>query len=267
MSEHLIRGASILTAEAEVIRAAPTLPGSTDKVAIINESTVVQDADAQKWMAAVQFQADHHFRPAWGPTCRMSFYGKGQKPDPNMAWLAILDDSDQAGALGYHDLTDNGLPLGKVFAKTDLQYNEVISVTLSHELLELLADPYISYTMLTEGPAHTVMGYAWEVCDACEDDQFAYTIDGVEVSDFVYPAWFQPWRAPGSTRFDHCQKINQPFQLLPGGYIGVWTPQTGWTQLNADKVPTHKLRPKVGQRRERRATPLASWRLSDPRGG
>ena len=266
MSDHQVSFTADIFADATVVKAAPTLPGSTDKVAIINESSVVQDADAEKWVEAVQYQADHHFRPAWGPTCRMTFVPKGGKPDPDRAWIAILDDSDQAGALGYHDLTDNGMPLGKVFAKTDLQYGEVVSVTLSHEALELLADPYISYTMLTQGPHNAVLGYAWEICDACEADEFAYEVNGVKVSDFVYPAWFQPWRKPGSTRFDYCQKVTKPFELLEGGYIGVWTPQTGWTQLNAENVPGHKQRPRVGQRRERRGTPLSSWRLSDPRG-
>ena len=32
--------------------------------------------------------------------------------------MLVLDTSDQAGALGYHDVTPQGLPLGKVFAKT-----------------------------------------------------------------------------------------------------------------------------------------------------
>lgn len=263
--QHSIGGEAFVHADAGVLKALPTLPGSTDKIAFINESTVVRDADAQKWMAALQYQADHHFRPAWGPTCRMTFFGKGQKPPAEMAWLALLDNSDQAGALGYHDLTPDGMPLGKVFAATDQQYNETVSVTASHELLEMLADPYISYTMLTVDTNNNVLGYAWEVCDACEDEQFSYEIDGVKVSDFVYPSWFQPWRPRGSTRFDQMQKIQSPFQLLVGGYIGIWTPQTGWTQQNAEEVPYHKTRPIVGQRRERRKTLREHWRLSDPR--
>ena len=256
-----IGGTATVFANAEVIKAAPTLPGAVDDIAFINESTVVSDDDARKMMEALQIQADRDFKPIWGQSTQLTYIQKGCKNPKNMAWLALMDDTDQAGALGYHDLTNEGLPLGKVFAKTDMQYGEEVSVTASHELLEMLADPYISYTMLT-GQGATVIGYAWEVCDACEDSRFAYEINGIKVSDFVYPAWFQVWRKEGSTKFDHMSKITKPLQLIEGGYIGVWTPATGWQQMNAQNVPFHKLRPKVGQRRERRRTPIAEWATS-----
>ena len=32
--------------------------------------------------------------------------------------MVFLDNSDQAGALAYHDLTDEGWPISKVFVKT-----------------------------------------------------------------------------------------------------------------------------------------------------
>jgi hypothetical protein len=38
-------------------------------------------------------------------------------PAPDSWWLVFLDNSDQAGALAYHDLTNEGLPLSKVFVK------------------------------------------------------------------------------------------------------------------------------------------------------
>jgi len=36
--------------------------------------------------------------------------------------------------------------------------------------------------------------YALEVCDAVESDKLGYEIDGVMVSDFITPAWFEPTR-------------------------------------------------------------------------
>ena len=62
-----------------------------------------------------------------------------------------MDDSDQAGALGYHDLTSAGLPMGKVFARTDLQNNLSWTVTVSHELLEILGDPMINTHLSVSG--------------------------------------------------------------------------------------------------------------------
>jgi hypothetical protein len=49
--------------------------------------------------------------------------------------------------------------------------------------------------------------------DAVESDEFAYTVAGVLVSDFVYPAWF----VAGSTGpWDHGGHCTAPLQLLQG---------------------------------------------------
>jgi len=59
---------------------------------------------------------------------------------------------------------------------------------LSHELLEMLADPWINWC----ATGNDSKIYALEVCDAVEADDLGYDIDGVRVSDFVTPAWFEP---------------------------------------------------------------------------
>lgn len=98
---------------------------------------------------------------------------------------------------------------------------------------------------------------AYEVCDACEADQFGYKKNGVLLSDFVYPSWFEGFRTTGSTQFDFQKEITKPFQLLKGGYIGVYDVQSGsgWTQLTAEKV-NFRARAPVGSRRERRGIPV-----------
>ena len=232
-------------------------------IAVINASTVVDDAAVPPVVAALQRQVHEHFYPAWGVDADLAVVPKGQKPASGAWWLAILDNSDQAGALGYHDLTTDGLPLGKVFAKTDQQYGEDWAVTASHELLEMLGDPTINLAVLDEAETGGGRLYAYEVCDACEADQFAYAIDGVKVSDFVYPSWFESFRKAGSTQFDYQSRIRQPFQLLPGGYIGVYdiSSGSGWTQITADKH-NFRARPPVGSRRERRSVPARERILS-----
>src|SRR5262245_48266858 len=92
------------------------------KVAVINASTVVQDNEAQATVPALQTQVHRDFAPAWGIDADLTFVPKGSQPAVDTWWLVILDNSDQAGALGYHDITSQGLPLGKVFAGTDRQY-------------------------------------------------------------------------------------------------------------------------------------------------
>jgi hypothetical protein len=226
------------------------------KIAVFTVSTVVDDAQLQPVVAALQKQVSDDFAPAWGIDADLRFVPAGSKPKPGEWWLAVLDNSDQAGALGYHDLTQEGLPLGKVFAKTDQQYGEQWTGTASHELLEMLADPNINLTVFDESKEGGRL-YAYEVCDACEAEKFGYKIDGIPVSDFVYPSWFESFRKANSTQFDHTKKINRPFQLLSGGYIGVYDilQGSGWKQLTAERV-NFRARPPVGSRRERRTVPM-----------
>jgi hypothetical protein len=179
----------------------------------------------------------------------------------------ILDDSDQAGALGYHDLTPDGLPIGKIFAASDLKAGTSWSVTASHELLEMLADPNINLTVFVQDANTSGTLYAYEVCDACEDDSFGYQINNVLVSDFVYPAWFENLRAEGSTQFDRMNQIQNPLQLLTNGYIGVFnvTTGSGWQQQTQEKHPANlRSRGHVGSRRERRSIPQTQWLPSLP---
>jgi hypothetical protein len=172
-------------------------------VAILNRSTVLSDDQLQPVVAALQTQVHRDWAPVWGNDADLSFVPAGTQPAPGSWWLVILDDSDQAGALGYHDLTTGGLPLGKIFAKTDLTAGQQRSVTASHELLEKLGDPDINLTVFVQPDATSGTLYAYEVCDACEADQYGYAINGVTVSDFVYPAWFESFRSHSSTQFDH----------------------------------------------------------------
>jgi hypothetical protein len=235
------------------------------KIACINESTDVTDAQAAPVVAALQRQVREHFAPAWGVDADLRLVPKGQHPHPGEWWIVILDNADQADALGYHDLTREGLPLGKVFARTTRLAGGHWTVTASHELLEMLGDPDINLTVFVQNGEHpTGRLYAYEVCDACEDDAFGYVIDQVLVSDFVYPSWFESFRKKGSTRFDYGQRIHHPFELLSGGYIGYFdvTGGHGWQQLTKDGRAGARSRPRVGSRRERRRTPRDQWQES-----
>jgi len=236
-------------------------------ISVINASTALTEADVEKVVPALQTQVHRDFAPAWGIDADLTFVPRGKRPAPNTWWLVILDNSDQAGALGYHDLTRQGFPLGKVFAKSDLQYGLQWSVTASHELLEMLADPDINLTAFVEQEQDMRHGrlYAYEVCDAVEADELGYQINGVQVSDFVFPSWFESFRKQDSTQFDYCKLVKEPFQLLKGGYIGIYDVKSGggWMQLTADLSPAaYAARPKVGTRRERRRTARSQWQKS-----
>jgi len=240
----------------------------TIQISVINASTVIQDAEIPAVVSALQQQVSNDFGPVWGVDAKLTLVPSGGQPTPGTWWLTILDDSDQAGALGYHDLTPDGLPMGKVFAGTDLKYGSSWSVTASHELLEMLADPNINLTVLVQTDSQTAGTlYAYEVCDACEDDSLGYKIGSILVSDFVYPSWFETFRAAGSAQFDKQSATTKPLELLKGGYIGTFiiNSGSGWQQITAEKKMTEtRNRGNVGSRRERRATARSQWIQSRP---
>lgn len=243
----------------------------TINIQFINKSTILSQQDANDIVNALQIQVSHDFAPVWGVDAKLFLAPKSfKRPTPGCWVLAFLDNADQAGALGYHDLTSDYLPLGKVFVKTTIADGGKVSVTASHELLEMLGDPDINLSALTYDASENVYApaklYAYETCDACEDDQFGYTINGVLVSDFVYPSYFEQFRSIGTgTIFDKQQHITAPFQILPGGYMGVLdfgNLSQGWQQVTADKAPNAARRPHVGSRRERRGIPKDQWQVS-----
>lgn len=237
-------------------------------ISVINKSTVLSDAEIKLALAALQIQLDRDFAPVWGLTASLQFL-PATTPLPIHHWsVFIMDTSDQQGALGYHDLASTGLPIGKIFAKDDQKYGLSWTVTLSHEVLEMLADPWIANCSFAQDSNTTGVLYAMEVCDPCEADNLGYMINNVRVSSFIYPAWFEGFRKPNSTKFDFSGKITQPFQLAPGGYISKFTvgPSggSGWTQATAEGVPSARLNAKlanISSRPARRAD-LTETRLS-----
>src|SRR5205807_2231155 len=81
--------------------------------------------------------------------------------------------------------------------------------------------------------------YAYETADAVEEVEFA--IDGIAMSDFVYPAWFEAFRKPGSAQFDYAKKVRRPFQILAGGYMSVFK-NGKWTQLFGSRAKARRFR-------------------------
>src|SRR5215475_4837639 len=157
-------------------------------IAIANASTCLTDSQVEAMLPALQKQVSNDFKSYWELDCTLTFLSRGQSLTQGWWQIVIIDNPDQAGALGYHELSSIGTPLGKVFAKLDIESGSSWTATLSHELLEMLADPWINWCAV--GADSRI--YALEVCDAVENDKLGYEIDGVLVSDFVTPAWFEP---------------------------------------------------------------------------
>jgi hypothetical protein len=231
------------------------------QIAVMNHSHLDDEAVA-KGVAALQKQVSEDFGPVWRLDAQLHAVTKDclREKFPDHWGLILLDDDQHL--LGYHELTSSGLPLAKVFLK-QIPSDHDWTHAASHELLEMLADPdgdlAVYRAQDTPGPRF----YSREVCDPCAAYEDGYPINGWQVANFVFPAWFQPpveGLDASSRRFDERRSISVPFTVRPGGYIGIFDPaEPGWKVLGSDGTITDP----GDARLARRSDPPDAWRTSD----
>src|SRR6185369_3289306 len=171
----------------------------TPVIACVNQAKTPQGVDLDALISAMQAFVDKHVAPIWGTPARL-IKSKGFVKG---AWaMVFLDDADQAGALAYHDLTPDGLPISKVFVRTTLANHDLVSVSASHELVEMLVDPAIN--LWSTGPDPKVI-YAYESADPVE--ALSFPVNRIQMTDFVFPAYFEAFHKAGSAQFDQMKKV------------------------------------------------------------
>ncbi len=208
-------------------------------IAVINQSTLVTNDQVNTMCQAIQVQMDLHVLPAWNmKSGTIKFYADASKV-PGYAWVvSMLDNSTQAGAIGYH-AEDNDKVDGFIFAGPVLQnkgvvlydstnpQNVSVASVLSHEVCEMIGDRFAAFW--SDGPGvvasdgQTYTEYALELCDPVEGDSYAIDLGGgnlVSVSNFVFPSWFNAEATvPQNLPFDYLGKLSKPFSMTPGGYL------------------------------------------------
>lgn len=195
--------------------------GQTPTIAFVNAASEPLGFDLNALVAALRIYLNRDFVPIWSTPANL-VVNPGKTIPPGQWAIVFLDDADTAGALGYHDLTTDGFPLSKVFVRTAKRAHESLSVTASHELTEMLVDPAANLASI--GPNNVF--FAYETADAVENEY--YIINGFQVSNFVYPSWFEGFRRGG--KFDHLGHCKRPFQILKGGYMPVFS-RGRWSQI------------------------------------
>lgn len=217
-----------LAALALAAAAATSAPAAVPahQVCVRNYSDTLPDSVVQNALPAIQAAADEDFTPVWGSKINLVFIGRSVVPKG--CWvITIRDDVACWGCAGYHE-THRGLPRAWVLSDKDW------SIILTHELWEMLVDPWVKADgsngrFVQVGKRY----YLEEVADPVEADQYAYVRNGadgtpVEISDFVTPDWF----SPGSKGpYDFNGYITRPLYILPGGYISYIGADGAWHQI------------------------------------
>ena len=199
----------------------------------------IKDEEVLHAIRAINTQITEDFEPYWSMGARLRLERRTERrPDPKGgadlrgdAIVYLWDKIAPDDALGYHDKTDSGLPYGFVFIELAERLREDWRTTLSHEVLELIADPEANLLVRGPGPngKDDIAYYWYEMCDPVQDE--TYIIGDVPVCNFVLPLYF----TSGSDIHGRNDFLGRPhgggtlpsFQVNPGGYLGYYDPDTG----------------------------------------
>lgn len=174
-------------------------------------------AELQEVAEACQYQIDNHFEPIWGLSCILIAV---ESPSiiPAKAWhILIKNEIDVANANGYH-WAENGIPYAHVVARQGYEK------TVSHELLEMLVNPYAKKTVKAKvfGGDEEV-DYLVEVADVSYSEHCYYVTTkagkSIKVSDFYYPEFFYGTGISKNAKYSYTGIVTAPRTLVDGGYI------------------------------------------------
>lgn len=204
----------------------------TPHIALVSDTPSVTLADVSPVAAAIQKQVTRDFGSIWGVQATVNAFDRLESV-PVDYWPVILrDDINEPGAAGYHT-DDQGQPFSLV------QVDSSWPLTASHETLEMLADPFGSRTIAGSPPPQAPapisqlkrVVYLVEVCDPCESDRYAYSVNGIRVSDFITHHYYDPNGGTGA-QYSFRGSVREPHTVLEGGYVSFGNPVGNhWFQI------------------------------------
>lgn len=198
--------------------------GLVGHLALISESQSLEISTITVVAAALQKQVSRDLAPAWDLEGTVSPFVRLEDV-PLGFWPVIVRDDIQVDAAGVH-CDQNGQPFALV------SMSRHWSITASHEVLEILVDPF--GRRMVSGPSSKSgqgrVDYLIEVCDPIGDQ--TYQVNGVAVSDFCTPHYFDPTQSAG-VQYSFTGAIEGPRQVMENGYL-TWHDPIGneWWQLS-----------------------------------
>jgi hypothetical protein len=192
-----------LTAAARMIGASPqpilenAFPAS--RITVVNLSKKLSDNEVRKVLNAIQVQVTEHFTQEWNNNALLELVPSAAAErnvvvdgitTPTVYLGDSVDDSHTGAEniKGFHDQNAQSQPYGFVYLDVCKKYGEDWSITLSHEILEMLVDPDAVMRVDDPRTAHHGDSYALEVCDPTQAD--SYLIGNVRVCNFVTRRFF-----------------------------------------------------------------------------
>jgi hypothetical protein len=196
----------------------------------------VSQTKLRRYASAVTYQLERHFAPAWDMSARLEVADLPTKRRDSRridrlrgdAVIFVEANVRPSEYDGFHEANARGIPYGVVFVDLAEELEEEISVTLSHEAIELVADPQSN--LLVPGPhpdrsKRRKVLFWYELCDAVQDE--SYEIRGVKVTNFVLPLYFTLGEQRGGQN-DYLGRRSkyrlESFGVNPGGYVGYTYP-------------------------------------------
>jgi hypothetical protein len=169
--------------------------------------------------AALQKQVQRDVAPAWHVRATVNAFARlGDVPIDY--WPLVITNRDLGGQDGTH-LDDQGKPYALVESRPDW------SLLASHECIEMILDPFGARTIAGPSPLADQgrVEFLLEACDPCQSAETAYAVNGILVSDFVTPAYYEP-TTNERARYSFSGEMKGPRTLLPGGYLSWRDPVT-----------------------------------------
>lgn len=182
-------------------------------IALVSQAPAVGTGQVMQIAAALQKQAEH-FRGVWQVQAAVSAFDALEQV-PAGYWPVIICDKDLRPDLaGAHQMDTNNQPYALVRAAGNISHK------CSHEMLEMLADPFCNRLVYGLSPkaGQGQVGFLVEVCDPCAHASNGYSIDNLLVCDFYTPDYFDDVAVPGRS-YSYNHNLTTPKQVLPGGYL------------------------------------------------
>jgi hypothetical protein len=179
-----------------------------NQIALVSQTNRVTFGQLALVSAALQKQMGRDLKPIWEIDSSVDAFERLQDV-PLGYWPIVIRDDISFDAQGIHLNKANGQPFALV------KFSNNWSLTTSHESLEMLVDPSGNRTAAGDSvkPGQGRVEFLVEVCDPSEAAQFGYAINGVLVSDFYTPEYFDPIAANG-VRYSFVGAITKPRQVL-----------------------------------------------------